>query len=144
MSWDGMTERRNHARAGVRLEVCFEGGETEHPADSPCLQTLNLSAGGFYCDIYRPLEPLTRLALSLVFPPFGPDHQSPRTIDCEAIVVRVDPPAYSKGPYRLAAHFTRLSTEDRRFIDAYVAWHNEVYEEPAADSRSEDVDADAA
>jgi hypothetical protein len=91
------------------------------------LETLNFGAGGFYGDVDRRLQPLTRLALRIVFPAFGAEPTPPRTIECEALVVRVDPPAAGKQGCRIAAHFRYLAPEQRNHLNAYVLWHNEVF-----------------
>lgn len=137
MSWDGATERRRHPRAGIRLWVGI--AQTGQPIDETPgeLQTLNFSAGGFYCDVPHRLDLLTRLELRFVFPAFGPGHEAPHAIDCEAVVVRLEEPGEGRSGYRVAACFTRLAPEDRRLIGDYVAWHNEVYAEPP------DAEADA-
>ncbi len=127
MAWDGITERRRHRRGKIQLIVESEGSRGEKPTR---LQTLNLSAGGFYCEVDHPIGELTRLALRLVFPAFGATHTQEREVDCEAIVVRCEG-AGDAGHYRIGACFTRLDSGDRDCIDEYVAWHNEVFADQA-------------
>ncbi len=142
MNWDGVTERRRDPRAGIRLWVGL--AQAGQPLDEASgeLQTLNFSAGGFYCDVPRRLELLTRLALRFVFPPFGPGQDRSSAVDCEAVIVRVEEPEAGRVGFRVAACFTRLSPEDRRLISEYVAWHNEVYAE-TTDERAGDGEAES-
>jgi hypothetical protein len=77
--------------------------------------------------VTRAIEPLTRLGLRFVFPAFGPDYEKPRTVDCEAVVIRCEPAPGRARHFRLGACFTRMSPSDRRYISEYVAWHREVY-----------------
>lgn len=125
MSWDGISERRRFRRARIDLQVEFadRGGKRS----TLQLRTLNLSAGGFYCRVNRRIEPLTRLELGFVFPPFGRDETQARSIECSAIVVRCEPEADAGGGYRLGVCFTQMGAEDRGYVDRYVAWHAEVF-----------------
>jgi len=134
MSWDGLTERRRYPRASVRLQLSLEG-ETNEAREAAELETLNLSAGGFYCSVTRSFEPLTRLGLCFVFPAFGRDYEEPRTVECEAVVIRCEPVPEMDHHFRLAACFTRLAAEDRRYLTEFVGWYREVhgdYEQGAA------------
>jgi len=143
MSWDGITERRRHPRAEVRLRLAFDaaGEETSTATE---LETLNLSAGGFYCNVNHPIEPLTHLGLRFVFPPFGPGQDGERSVACDAVVVRSDPAADEPGYYRIAACFTRIAPRDRELIASFVDWHNEVYadDHPARHQRASARQAD--
>ncbi|MBM3316215.1 MAG: hypothetical protein FJY75_00010 [Candidatus Eisenbacteria bacterium] len=144
MTWDGLTERRRHPRARIRLLMAFEDEGSGAGSQPVLLETLNFGAGGFYGDIDRRLEPLTKLGLRLVFPPFGPDCREPRTIECEAIVVRVDEPPAGRSGCRIAAHFRGLAPEQRDYIDAYVAWHSEVYAASDDGGQADEEDLSAA
>lgn len=137
MSWDGISERRRNRRAAVRMRI---QGDAEGIGR---METLNLSAGGFYCRIDHAVEPLTRLGLRFVFPAFGRDHAESRTVDCEAIAVRCERDPESDSAYRLAACFIELSRADRRLISDYVDWYAEVYAEAQRDA-GEEVGADDA
>ena len=125
MGWDGITERRKFRRARIDLQIEFADRSGERSALR--LETLNLSAGGFYCRVNRPIEPLTRLELGFIFPPFGPDESTARTVECSAIVVRCEPEAHPGAGHRLGVCFTRMTPENRHYIDRYVAWYAEVY-----------------
>jgi c-di-GMP-binding flagellar brake protein YcgR len=129
MAWDGTTERRKHRRAEIHLVVEFTGVDEAGREQATRLQTLNLSAGGFYCGVNREMPELTRLGLRFVFPPFGRDHTAEHTIDCEAVVVRCNKESGDSDTYRCAACFTSISADDRRFIEQYVEWFALVYTE---------------
>lgn len=105
------------------------GGETTR------LETLNMSAGGFSCLMDRPLEDLTLLRLGLTFPPFGNTTESPRRIDCRAIVVRCEPRMLdgSTKVYEIAASFTWIRPEDQRLLARYLNWYRTVYMRRDAD-----------
>jgi hypothetical protein len=138
MSWDGITERRKHRRARLRMHLACAGKEG---GTGTGLETLNLSAGGFYCRVDHPIEPLTRLGLRFVFPPFGTDHPGERVLECEGVVVRCERDPAQAGTHRIAACFIGLSREERRHIEGYVDWHLEVYAdcpEDAAEAGAED------
>ena len=136
MAWDGK-ERRKYKRVSLRLLLEFDDPDAPEGNLITRMETLNFSAGGFYCCLSRQMQPLTRLALSFVFPPFGKDHESEHRIDCEAVVVRCEPEAGSPGSYRVAACFTSLIPEDRYYIEEYMNWYEAVYE---SDSELDGVD----
>ncbi len=127
MAWDRFKDRRKERRVDLRMLLEFDdsdGGENERLTR---METLNFSAGGFYCRLDREILPLTRLALRFVFPPFGPDHTEEYPIDCEAVIVRCDNDGEEEGLYRLAACFTDLATDDREYIRAYLDWYDLVF-----------------
>lgn len=146
MTWDGRTERRRHRRAPIQMWMTFEDAAPGQTGGRPAqLRTLNFGAGGFYGDIDRRLEPLTRLGLRLEFPAFGPQPSEARSIECEAIVVRVDPPAPGAEGCRIAAHFRGLAREQLDYINAFVSWYTEVYApDPYADGEARDEELGAA
>ncbi len=127
MAWDGMSDRRRHKRVDLRLLLEFDDPDSPDGSRKTRMETLNFSAGGFYCRFSRQVSPLTRLALSFVFPPFGPVHESERVIDCQAVVVRCQPEENQRGMYRVAACFTDLAPEDRAYIEEYLDWYEVVY-----------------
>ncbi len=133
MSWNGV-ERRKYRRVPIRLQL--DGGGARPDGR---LETINLSAGGFSCRIGRSIEPLTKLALRMVIPAFGPGDQGERPIECTAIVVRCEPERGGSG-HRFAACFLDLTREERDHISRYVDWHEEVFSR--SEETREDWDAD--
>jgi c-di-GMP-binding flagellar brake protein YcgR len=128
MVWDGK-ERRRYKRVSLNLLLEFDDPSAPGSSRTTRMETLNFSAGGFYCRLSRQIQPLTRLALGFVFPPFGADHECERVIDCEAVVVRCEPERGASGQFRVGACFTSLSAEDRNYIEEYMDWYEAVYGE---------------
>ena len=119
MSWNGNTERRHHRRAAIRIRSQF--GDPQSPKR---IETVDLSAGGFSCIMDHPVEPLTKLALRFEFPSF--DDVPARAVEGEAVVVRCEERSSAVPNWLMAATFTGISDEDRRFLDRFVAWHEAV------------------
>ena len=133
MAWDAGSDRRKFKRVNLRLLLEFEDAAGGPDGDKACMETINFSAGGFYCRFNRRTPPLTRLALRFVFPPFGRDHPEERAVGCEAVVVRCEPEPGRAGSYRVAACFTSLANEDRAHIQEYLDWYEVVYARSEAD-----------
>ena len=129
MAWDGASDRRRFKRVNLRLLLEFEDGAGGPGGGKARMETINFSAGGFYCRFNRRTPPLTRLALRFVFPPFGQEHDEERAVGCEAVVVRCEPEPGVPGSYRVAACFTSLSNEDRAYIQEYLDWYEVVFAE---------------
>ena len=144
MAGEKRVERRKHKRVDLRLLLEFEDPQADPSEDRARMETLNFSAGGFYCRFNRETPPLTKLALRFVFPPFGKEHAAERGVGCEAIVVRCEPDEEESDTYQVAACFTGMAPEDRAFIQEYLDWHETVYceedeLETTAFSQEEDV-----
>lgn len=129
MAWDGASDRRRYKRVNLRLLLEFEDGAGGPGGEKAHMETINFSAGGFYCRFNRRTPPLTRLALRFLFPPFAQDHQEEHAVDCEAVVVRCEPEPGVSDSYRVAACFTSLSNEDRAYIQEYLDWYEVVFGE---------------
>lgn len=143
MAWDNMTERRKEKRVELRMILEFDDPEAPDGEHRTCMETINFSAGGFYCKINREIQPLTRLALRFVFPPYRDDQDGEYPIDCEAVVVRCDSDGSGEDTYRMAACFTDMASEDRDYIRAYLEWyelmHQDVGEDEPGFTQDEDV-----
>ena len=120
-------DRRRYRRINLRLLMEFYDPDAPEGEQKLEMETLNFSAGGFYCFLKKRMMPLTRLSLGFVFPAFGPDHDTERQIQCEAVVVRCEEEPNEEGKYRLAACFTSLMSEDRTYIEEYLEWYNTVF-----------------
>ena len=139
MSWNGGSDRRKYKRVNLRLLLEFEDADGGPKGEKARMETINFSAGGFYCRFNRRTPPLTRLALRFVFPPFGADHPDERALDCEAVVVRCEPEPGAAGSFRVAACFTNLSNEDRAFLQDYLDWYQVVFAEAEKERSSADL-----
>jgi c-di-GMP-binding flagellar brake protein YcgR len=127
MSWDGSYNRRKHKRVNLKLLMEFYDPDAANNEQQIEMETLNFSAGGFYCNLKKKMLPLTRLSLGFVFPPFGPDHEGEREVQCEAVVVRCDEDPDENDRYRMAACFINLSNTDRDYVEEYLEWYDTVY-----------------
>ncbi|MFB3909039.1 MAG: PilZ domain-containing protein [Candidatus Eisenbacteria bacterium] len=133
MTWDGVTDRRRHKRAAIRLQ-----SEFGDPVSPTRIETVDFSAGGFSCWMGRAVRPLTRLALRFDFPAFA--EETPRTIECEGIVVRCEKRPDGVLPWSMAAAFTSLRPADRDFLERYIDWHETVMSPDPDESFSDAVE----
>jgi len=87
-------------------------------------ESINLSASGIQFGSRVFLSPLTKVALTLLLPPFGRRLRRERMLRCEGIIVRCEetPTARQKPRYELACCFTDLGQVDRELIEQYVVW----------------------
>ena len=115
-------DRRKHQRANIHLQAVLQG---ERPEDDVRLTILNFSVGGFFCEVSRPLELMTKLGIQFRFPPFA--DQDGKEIEATALVVRCQEPDVSDGPFKLAACFIDLSQDAREHIQSYVDWYRMVH-----------------
>jgi c-di-GMP-binding flagellar brake protein YcgR len=117
-------ERRRHDRVPATLAMQL-GGLAE---DGGALTTesINISEGGLYCRVRREIEPLTRVALTLVFPPAG-RRTKPHLVKCSAIVVRCEPETAprQRNFYSVACYFTDMSEADRTVVQQFVTWRTQ-------------------
>lgn len=88
------------------------------------METIDLSAGGFFCTAPAFLPPMTRMAVSLVLPQPSPaGMKGEQVVNGEAIVVRTVPPS-SASPangYRVALIFSRMEETDRQRLLRFLA-----------------------
>ena len=127
MTWNGSLNRRRHKRVNLKLLMEFYDPDAVDGEQHLEMETLNFSAGGFYCNLKKQMLPLTRLSLGFVFPAFGKVHEQERKIQCEAVVVRCDEEPDENDRYRMAACFISLATADRDYIEDYLEWYDTVF-----------------
>ena len=115
-------ERRKHKRASLELpmDVVDPGavGKTIRA------KTVNLSAGGFYCEVPFHVPVLTRLRVSMAVPVRDArGREEDHAITCEGTVVRTVPeePTSSVKTYEIGCFFTDISEHDRLVIEEYLA-----------------------
>ena len=96
---------RRHPRVEARLAMQLA---EESLGDAlVTTESLNISRGGVYCESAEFLAPLSRVALTVVLPPFGAAGRS-RVLKSEGVVVRCEnmPPLRGRKRYQLACCFT--------------------------------------
>ncbi|GAB4266297.1 MAG: hypothetical protein Kow0092_19140 [Deferrisomatales bacterium] len=83
-------------------------------------ESINVSTRGLYCKVPRYVPPFSKLKVALDLP-FAA--REPATLECEGVVVRVEPEAESPGvgEYKLAIYFLELPKADAALIEAFLA-----------------------
>ncbi len=117
-------ERRKAPRVIAKLAMQIAGvGED---ASVLTTESINLSAGGLQFQCKVGLMPLTRVALTLLLPPFGRRLRRGRVVQCQGVIVRaaeIEIPR-QKRKFELACCFTGMSEEDRELVEQYVVWRS--------------------
>ena len=117
-------ERRKAPRVIAKLAMQIAGvGEDESVLTT---ESINLSAGGLQFQSKVALAPLTRVALTLLLPPFGRRLRRGRVVQCVGVIVRsaeIEHPR-RKRQFELACCFTDMSPEDRERVEQYVVWRS--------------------
>ena len=115
-------ERRKHLRA-KGAEGLTVGVEPQAPGVP--VRDISLSGVSFTLD--APVEFMTRLMMTLVFPSGrSPERQpsAPAAVQCEGAVVRCDPVRDGReGCYDVAVFFTHLEDSAKEAIEEYVQTH---------------------
>jgi hypothetical protein len=117
-------ERRRAPRVVAKLAMQIAGVGDE--VSVLTTESINLSAGGLQFQSKLPLEPLTKVALTLLLPPFGRRLRRERVVHCEGIIVRAVEieRVRHKQRYELACCFTGLTEENRDLLEQYVVWRS--------------------
>ncbi|HXL15017.1 MAG TPA: PilZ domain-containing protein [Methylomirabilota bacterium] len=117
-------ERRKAPRVIAKLAMQIAGvGED---ASVLTTESINLSAGGLQFQSKVGLEPLTRVALTLLLPPFGRRLRRGRVVQCQGVIVRsaeIEKPR-QKRKFELACCFTDMSDGDQELVEQYVVWRS--------------------
>ena len=114
-------DQRKHPRVEARLAMQLA---EESLGDAlVTTESQNISRGGVYCESAEFLSPLSRVALTVVLPPFGAAGRS-RVLRSEGVVVRCEalPPVRGRKRWQLACCFTGLDSDMRALLDAFVTW----------------------
>jgi hypothetical protein len=115
-------ERRKHKRSTLELPL-----DVVDPAAGGKViraKTVNLSAGGFYCQIPFHVPVLTRLRITMTIPvKDGQGKEEDHAITCEGTVVRTVPekPGPDVETYEIGCFFTDIDNYDRLMIEQYLA-----------------------
>ncbi len=117
------TERRQHIRVPATLAMQLR--DVLEDGSVLTTESMNVSVGGLYCQVKRPIEALTRLGLTLVLPPAG-KRTTPRLVKCKAVVVRCEreEAPRRRNLYSVACCFTDIAAADRATIQEFVAWRS--------------------
>jgi hypothetical protein len=104
---------RRHARS-LPLRVGHDSAEGLRA------ESINVSTRGLYCKVPRYIQPFSKLKVALDLP-FA--ERGPTTVECEGVVVRVDPERETPGAreYRLAIYFLDLDREEASVIESFLA-----------------------
>jgi len=83
-------------------------------------ESINVSTRGLYCKVPRYIQPFSKLKVALDLP-FA--DRGSTTVECDGVVVRVDPETEIPGAreYRLAIYFLDLDREEARVIESFLA-----------------------
>ncbi len=108
----------NERRRDPRYEASFPlrvGGDGEGVR----AESINISTRGLYCKVPRHVKPFSKLRVALDLP-F--DHGDHRTVECDGVVVRVEPEVETPGvaEYRLAIYFLNLGPQGARIIEEFL------------------------
>jgi len=82
-------------------------------------ESINISTRGLYCKVSRYVHPFSKLRVALELP-FASGQ--PAKVECEGVVVRVDPEKEGAGnrEYRLAIYFLNLDIVAARLIGEFL------------------------
>ncbi|TMQ59804.1 MAG: PilZ domain-containing protein [Candidatus Eisenbacteria bacterium] len=117
-------ERRGAPRVVAKLAMQIAGLSGE--ASVLTTESINLSAEGLQFQSKVALAPLTKVALTLLLPPFGRRLRRERIVQCQGVIVRaaeIERPR-QKRKFELACCFTDISEEDRVLVEQYVVWRS--------------------
>jgi hypothetical protein len=117
-------ERRGAPRVVAKLAMQIAGMDGE--ASVLTTESINLSAEGLQFQSKVALAPLTKVALTLLLPPFGRRLRRERLVQCQGVIVRtaeIERPR-QKRKFELACCFTEISEQDRALVEQYVVWRS--------------------
>lgn len=111
----GGAERRKEPRFDRSLPVRVG----EDGPDGMRAESINISTRGLYCKTQRYVAPFAKLKVALELP-FA--SREPAAVECEGVVVRVEPQAETLGgkEYRVAVYFLNVEREIQDLIAQYL------------------------
>lgn len=114
-------ERRKAPRVVAKLAM--QVSEIRDDASVVTTESVNLSSSGLQFQSRTFLPPLTKVALTLLVPPFGRLRRE-RLVRCEGVIVRCEEAerALKRPRYHLACYFTDVAADDRTLVEQYVTW----------------------
>ena len=116
-------ERRKSPRIPAKLAMQVTG---QDDASVLTTESINLSSSGIQFGSRVFLSPLTKVALTLLLPPFGRRLRRERMLRCEGVIVRCEERTGTRQRtrYEMACYFTDLESDDRELIEQYVLWRS--------------------
>jgi hypothetical protein len=117
-------ERRIAPRVEARLPLQLTEPDTRLVVTT---ESVDLSRNGLACRTSEYLAPLSKVAVTVILPPFGNLSRASRSLRAEGVVVRCEQTPQADGAdadreYDLACCFTGLEPDARNLLDAFVAW----------------------
>jgi c-di-GMP-binding flagellar brake protein YcgR len=113
-----MEERRKFQRIVGSLPLKLGGEEVDIVTE-----TVNIGGGGLYCKVNKYIPVMTKFKVIMLIPEQNKKGKKLNRIDCEAIVVRIEPeyPEENRKEYNIALFFNQISKQDRQKIEKYVS-----------------------
>jgi len=109
------SERRREPRFNRTVPVRV----AHDSSDGLRAESINVSTRGLYCKAPRYVPPFAKLKVALELPFVSRD---PATVECEGVVVRVEPESEmpSAREYRLAVYFLNLAQDSAELIADFL------------------------
>ncbi|GAB4256958.1 PilZ domain-containing protein [Deferrisoma sp.] len=106
-------------RRDPRVEATFPLRVSED-GEGVKAESINISTRGLYCRVPRHVNLFSKLRVALDLPMGDGRHE---TLECDGVVVRVDPERETPGmrEYRLAIYFLNLDAQGARVIEEFLA-----------------------
>lgn len=113
------TDRRKYPRLEKNFSLKLRQAPEKDFAIST--ETKNISANGAYCAVSQPIEPMTKLMLTLLLPLKKTKVKRIKKINCQGVVVRQGKNSGNKKyPYWIGIFFHEIDNQDRKFLQSYV------------------------
>ncbi len=119
------SEKRKTQRVDASLNLEVRIPRVDGSFETASLETINISSSGVYFRSQTFMEPMTKLAMRLDVT--VPGEQSVGVVrapvDCEGLVVRVDPetPGDSADYYEIAVFFTTIEPDSLENLERHIA-----------------------
>lgn len=115
MTQSSSSERRQHPRLFKNIPLKIKDADGDIVSE-----TGNISASGAYCRVSKYMEPMTKLQIHFLIPVKKQEKSDSRQINCEGVVVRVEPITGEDESYNVAVFFNDISKRDSEFLKDYV------------------------
>jgi hypothetical protein len=122
-------EKRRHPRVDNNIPLKISTGDVDLVTE-----TRNISCSGVYCWVNKFLEPMTKMAITLLIPFKKAGKATTKKITCGGVVVRTENIPDGDG-FNTAIFFNDIHPRDTRFLAEYV--QNVVIVKEAAAQKSQ-------